>query len=43
MTESIDKIDENMTECMECGESLADCICNIEDELRDDEEEDYVE
>lgn len=30
---------ENQVNCVECGFTYADCICNIEDELRQDDGE----
>lgn len=35
--------DYNMIECMECGNSLADCICNLDDPEDDIEEDIGVE
>lgn len=35
-------VDEELIGCVECGHTIADCICNIEDELRqDDGDEDF--
>lgn len=31
--------DEDLTDCVECGHSLRNCICNISDEFDNDEED----
>ena len=34
-------LDENLIDCVECGHTLADCICNIEDEIRGYDGDDF--